>query len=41
MYPTELCWQTGNFTDKCECEFCEHKYECSGYDSEGDDDDIE
>ena len=25
VQPTELCWQTGNFTDNCECEFCEHK----------------
>ena len=24
VYPTELCWKTGNFTDNCECEFCEH-----------------
>lgn len=22
VYPTELCWRTGNFTDDCECEFC-------------------
>ena len=36
MDPSELCWQTGNFTDDCICEFCDHKHECSGYD-EGDD----
>ena len=22
--PTELCWQTGDYTDECHCEFCEH-----------------
>ena len=21
MEPTELCWQTGNYTDDCICEF--------------------
>lgn len=31
IYPTELCWQTGVFSDDCECEFCDHKEECSGY----------
>ena len=39
MYPTEKCWQTGIYTDDCECEFCEHKYECSGYEDEDDEDD--
>lgn len=34
MLPTERCWQTGEFTDDCICDFCEHKDECSGY--EGD-----
>ena len=24
MSPTELCWQTGDYTDECHCEFCEH-----------------
>lgn len=38
VYPTELCWQTGIFTDSCECEFCEHKEECSGYEDEDEDD---
>ena len=32
---TEHCWETGEYTDKCDCEMCEHKFECSGY--EGDD----
>lgn len=36
MYPTELCWLTGSFEDNCECEFCEHKYECSGYEDDED-----
>lgn len=30
IFPTELCWQTGNYTDECCCEFCEHSDECSG-----------
>ncbi len=30
MYPTDYCWLTGNYQD-CDCEFCEHKAECSGY----------
>lgn len=29
MNSTELCWQTGEYTDDCICEFCEHKSECS------------
>lgn len=29
MSPTELCWQTGDYTDECHCEFCEHSDECS------------
>lgn len=39
MYPTELCWLTGNYTDDCVCEFCEHKGECSGYEDHDDEDD--
>ena len=33
----ENCWYTGNYTDECDCEFCSHKHECSGYegDNEG------
>lgn len=38
-YPTDHCWQTGNYTDDCECEFCEHKEECSGYERDDEDDD--
>ena len=29
MNPMELCWQTGNYTDECICDCCEHNYECS------------
>lgn len=36
MYPTEICWLTGNYTDDCICEFCEHKNECSGYEENDD-----
>lgn len=25
MYPTDLCWETGEFTDDCCCDFCEHR----------------
>lgn len=39
MYPTDLCWETGEFTDDCCCDFCEHREECSGYDKNDDDDD--
>lgn len=39
LMPTELCWQTGNFTDDCECELCDHKEECSGYEDDDDDED--
>lgn len=21
MYPTDLCWETGNYTDDCCCDF--------------------
>lgn len=31
MDPTDVCWETGNYTDDCICEFCDHKDECSGY----------
>lgn len=37
LMPTELCWQTGNFTDDCECELCDHKEECSGYEDDDED----
>lgn len=36
MEPTELCWETGNYIDDCDCEFCVHNFECSGYDSDDD-----
>lgn len=32
MLPTEVCWQTGNYSDGCNCSFCEHQAECSGFD---------
>lgn len=34
MDPTDVCWETGNYTDDCECEFCDHKDECSGYEED-------
>ena len=37
--PTDLCYETGEYTDDCECMFCEHKYECSGYNDDDEDDD--
>jgi hypothetical protein len=39
MYPTDLCLETGEYTDDCCCDFCTHREECSGYDGEDDDDD--
>lgn len=30
----EKCWRTHTFFSECDCEQCEHKYDCSGY--EGD-----
>ena len=37
MYPTDKCWETGEYTDDCNCEFCDHKEESSGADLNGDD----
>lgn len=34
----DICWRTGIYSDSCDCEFCSHKDECSGYEG-GDDDD--
>ena len=31
--PNEKCWETGNYTDDCNCNLCPHKDECSGYDN--------
>lgn len=33
----EKCWETGYYSDECICELCDHRYECSGYDSSEDD----
>ena len=35
--PNDVCWETGNYTDCCDCELCEHKHECSGYEKDDDD----
>ena len=35
----EICWRTGLYDNDCTCEFCPHKFECSGYDSGDDADD--
>lgn len=34
MNPTDVCWETGNYTDDCICELCDHKDECSGYEED-------
>lgn len=34
MNANDNCWYTGNYTDDCDCEFCSHKNECSGYEGE-------
>lgn len=36
MYPTDKCWETGEYTDDCNWEFCDHKEECSGADLDDD-----
>ena len=38
MDATEKCWITGNYTDECICELCDHKHECSGYEDHDEDD---
>ena len=35
LNPEEYCWKTNKYLSNCNCEKCEHKYDCSGY--EGDD----
>lgn len=37
--PNERCYQTGNYTDECDCNLCIHQRECSG--SEVDEEDEE
>ena len=32
----DYCWQTGNYLSDCDCEMCDHKYECTGYEGEED-----
>lgn len=32
----EQCWETTNYTGQ-DCYFCDHKYECSGFCDEEDD----
>ena len=36
MYASEQCWLTGEWSDECMCEFCEHRHECSGADEDDD-----
>lgn len=36
--PTEHCWETGDYTDECVCDLCDHMYECSAS-TYGEDDD--
>ena len=36
MSSNELCWESGEFNDNCDCECCEHKSECSGYEDHDD-----
>lgn len=26
----DLCWETGHYSDKCDCNTCIHRDECSG-----------
>ena len=32
----EHCWNTGEYDDRCDCELCMHKEECSGYEGDKD-----
>lgn len=34
MEAADHCWETGEYTDDCICELCDHKDECSGYDDD-------
>ena len=34
----ELCWNSGVYSDLCDCALCSHKDECSGADLTEDDD---
>lgn len=38
MNPTELCWTTGKYTEDCNCDFCDFKSECSGFEDHDDED---
>ena len=38
MDQNERCWETGQFTDDCDCELCDHNFECSGYEDSEDED---
>ena len=38
MNPNDRCYQTGNYTDDCDCNLCSHQRECSGSDLEDEDD---
>lgn len=37
MNPNDKCYQTGNYTDDCDCNLCSHQRECSGSDLEDED----
>ena len=28
--PMEMCWRYGNYSDECDCNLCNHSFECSG-----------
>lgn len=32
MNPNDNCYQTGNFTDECDCNLCQWQRVCSGSD---------
>lgn len=35
MNPNERCYQTGNYTEECDCNHCSHQRECNGAEEEG------
>ena len=34
----EICWATGKYSSNCDCNTCDHSFECSGSNVDDDDD---
>ncbi len=35
MNANEKCYQTGNYTEECDCNLCSHQRECYGKEDDG------